>query len=163
MNTFFPRQGLPFLCAFLISIALLASCDKEKVFEQNCEINGGAWHKDSIVKFEINVVDTISFHNLYINITNTGEYMYRNLYVFLDVFSPEEGNNIRDTIECILADNAGKWLGSTAGNVINNQILFKRGIRFPLAGAYVFEFEQGMRTEALEHIIGVGLRVEKGG
>lgn len=163
MNTFFPGNGLPFLCVFLVGTALLVSCDEDKMFEQNSEIAEGAWHKDSTIKFEVNVQDTVSFHNLYINIANTGEYAYRNLFVFLDVFSPEGENNIRDTIECMLADNTGKWLGRKAGNVIHNRILFKRNIRFPHTGIYVFEFEQGMRTEALEHIIGVGLRVEKGG
>jgi len=63
----------------------------------------------------------------------------------------------------MLTDNAGKWIGNKEIGGIDNQILFKRNIRFPSAGTYLFKFEQGMRTDALEYINCIGLRVEKSG
>lgn len=131
------------------------------VFERNEQIPGAAWDADNKIIFETHIADTISLYDLYINIRNTGNFKYSNLYIFVDVFMPD-GRIERDTIECILADTQGKWLGkSGSGSVWDNHILFNRKTRFPKAGKYIFRFEQAMREKELEHIMDVGLRVEK--
>jgi gliding motility-associated lipoprotein GldH len=66
-----------------------------------------------------------------------------------------------DTLECILADEKGKWLGKGLGDIYDNQIPFKRNVRFPQAGTYVFEIQQGMRSDNIPLIMDVGLRIEK--
>lgn len=77
------------------------------------------------------------------------------------------GKYFRDTVECVLADERGKWLGDGSGDVFDNQILFKSDIRFPEAGSYVFEYEQAMRAgrnatmEVLPEVMDVGLKIEK--
>ena len=60
-----------------------------------------------------------------------------------------------------MADEKGKWLGTGVGDLYDNQIPFKRNVRFPLAGIYHFEIEQGMRLETTPLILDVGLRIEK--
>ncbi len=108
----------------------------------------------------MDVLDTVSLFNLFVNIRNTGNYKYSNLFLFVDVFQPE-GKIERDTIECILADSRGKWLGSSgSGSIWDNQILFNRKARFPGVGKYVFRFTQAMREKELEGIMDVGLRIE---
>lgn len=131
------------------------------VFEKNEKLPNGIWKTENKIFFETKISDTISLHNFYINIRNSGKYQFSNLYVFVDAFSPA-GKIQRDTIECILADAQGKWLGkSGSGSVWENQILFKKNVRFPKEGKYVFRFEQAMRAKELEHILDVGLRIEK--
>jgi len=71
------------------------------------------------------------------------------------------GKFSNDTLECVLADEKGKWLGTGLGDIYDNQIPFKRNVRFPMAGTYRFEIEQGMRTETVPLIMDVGLRIEK--
>jgi len=66
-----------------------------------------------------------------------------------------------DTIECLLADDSGKWLGKERGKMVDNRILFRRGIRFKLSGNYSFEFEQAMRDTDLNGIEDFGIRIEK--
>lgn len=146
---------------FLLAATFLCSCDSERVFEQNKAIPDATWNADHKVIFETYISDTISLYDLYINIRNSGNFKFSNLYIFVDVFMPD-GKIERDTIECILADAQGRWLGkSGSGSVWDNQILFNHKTRFPGAGKYIFRFEQGMREKELEHIMEVGFRVEK--
>ncbi len=131
------------------------------LFEKNLKLPDAVWNEENKIIFETNISDTISLHNFYINIRNSGDYQFSNLYVFVDIFSPDCKIQ-RDTIECILTDTQGRWLGkSGSGSVWDNHILFKKNVRFPKSGKYVFRFEQAMRTKELEHIMDVGLRIEK--
>jgi gliding motility-associated lipoprotein GldH len=83
-----------------------------------------------------------------------------NLYLFVTTTAPS-GHSVRDTVEVILADEKGKWLGSGLGDIWDLQQLYKQNVRFAQRGKYRFEYEQAMRTEKLPFVLDVGLRVEK--
>ena len=82
------------------------------------------------------------------------------MYIFLDTKYPNNSIS-RDTIECILADPSGKWLGDGSGDIWDNLILFKKNVRFKQIGTYKFRYEQAMRMPLLPMIMDVGLRIEK--
>ncbi len=136
------------------------SCDPDRVYEKNIRIPDGVWSYDNILSFEVMVEDTISLHNLYVNVRNTSLYPNSNLYLFITTFAPS-GDFVRDTFEVILADERGKWLGSGLGDIWDLQQVYKGNVRFAQKGKYTFEFEQAMRTEHLPFVLDVGLRVEK--
>lgn len=145
----------------LISLVLIFySCDPNHVFEQNIEIDEFAWNKDSIIKFEVDIRDTINPHNIYVNVRNTSRYKMQNLFLFIKTTSPI-GSELLDTFECYLADERGKWNGSGWGDIYDNQFIYKRNIRFPISGIYTFEYTQAMRTDYLEYISDIGLKIEK--
>ena len=136
------------------------SCDRNRVFEENKNIPENLWYINNKVTFDINITDTVSANNLYINVRNSGSYSYSNLFVFLTTYLPDNTAS-KDTLECTLADASGKWLGSGLGDIWDNKILFKRDFRFPQKGKYRFEMVQGMRINPLPLIADVGLRIEK--
>ena len=143
-----------------LTAILLISCDPNRVFEKNIRIPGGIWDRNNPVRFEVVVEDTITPHNLYINVRNTGMYPVSNLYLFVTTIAPS-GHTIKDTVQVILADERGKWLGKGLGDIWDNQKLYKEQVRFAQKGEYIFEYEQAMRLEKLPFILDVGLRVEK--
>lgn len=145
---------------FTSFVVMLLSCDPNQVFEQNREIEDFAWHKDSIIKFEVNISDTINPHNIYVNIRNTSRYEMQNLFLFIKTTSPN-GYELCDTFECYLADERGKWTGSGWGDIYDNQFIYKKNIRFPVSGVYTFKYLQAMRTDELEYISDIGLKIEK--
>jgi gliding motility-associated lipoprotein GldH len=145
----------------LFSIALLiTACDPARVYEKNIKIPDGIWHRDYIARFDLLVEDTINSHNLYVNVRNASLYPKSNLYLFITTIAPS-GHSVRDTVEIILADEKGKWMGSGLGDIWDLQQLYKENVRFAQRGKYSFEYEQAMRTEKLPFILDVGLRVEK--
>lgn len=146
--------------SFFALVFFISSCDQKRVFEKNTPISEGIWNMDEKPSFEIDVKDTISSHSFYINLRNSGAYPYSNIFVFVETLFPDS-SKARDTVECFLADNAGKWLGKGSGDIWDNQILFKKGVVFPRSGQYKFILQHGMRTDELKEIMDVGLRIEK--
>ena len=156
------KRILPFILSVLyfIFIFSLSSCDPDRVYEKNIEITDAVWDQQEKASFEVVISDTITPHNFYVNVRNADSYPYSNMYMFITTVFPDQKFS-RDTLECILADETGKWLGNGAGDIWDNQILFKRGVRFPATGKYVFTMEQAMRIDRLPFIMDVGLRIEK--
>lgn len=139
---------------------LSVSCQNVSVYDANIDIPNETWTLDSIATFKVNIVDTSSVHNILVNIRNTNDYPNSNLYLFIQTTSPT-GATLRDTLECILADDKGNWLGKGFGAIRDSQFPYKKYIKFPENGTYVFDIQQGMRTHSLKGIASIGLRVEK--
>ncbi|TAH42398.1 MAG: gliding motility lipoprotein GldH [Bacteroidetes bacterium] len=146
--------------SLLLYIFSLMACDSNAVFEKNIKLDDNRWYQENVIRLETEINDTISPMNLYINVRNASGYQFRNLFVFLTTTTPENTKS-RDTLELILADDAGKWLGEGMGDIWDNRILFKKNFQFPSAGKYTFELEQAMRVNPLPQIMDAGIRIEK--
>jgi gliding motility-associated lipoprotein GldH len=146
----------------LILLMLMTACDSKLVYDRSQQLNGAAWHRDSVLQFEVNIDDSLTFHNFYISIRNNTDYPYSNIFFFLETEFPN-GHITRDTLECILAARDGKWLGSGSGRLRDNMILLRGAMRFPLIGTYRFCLEQAMRDTLLSGIEDVGIRIEEAG
>ena len=150
----------------LLGFTLFAvSCDRYRVYEENIKIKDGIWNVHDTVFFNVDIADTVSPVNMYINVRIAGMYQFENLYMFVTTWFPN-GKSQRDTVECILADTRG-WLGNGLGDIWDNQILYRRRVQFPMTGKYIFAYEQAQRfgdkafIENLPFIMDLGLRIEK--
>jgi len=145
----------------LIAIAIIVvSCDRNKVYDDFVKIDDNVWNNKNIIKFEFEIEDTTSLHNVFINVRHANHYKYNNLWLFVKSSAPNGMTEI-DTVECVLADKSGKWSGDGLGDIWDKQIPWKLGVRFPVKGKYIVEYEQGMRSDNIEGIMDLGLRVEK--
>lgn len=136
------------------------SCDSDRIYEKNEEIEDHEWNADEAKVFQVLLEDTSGRYNVYVNVRNAGYYRYSNLFLFINTYLPT-GEMQRDTLECPLASPEGKWLGDGLGDIWDNRILFKSGVRFPLKGEYKFEIIQAMREDPLHGIMDTGIRIEK--
>jgi len=144
----------------VIVLFITLSCDSSRLFDHSVNLPPEGWHMDSTATFRIEVTDTIALSSFFINLRNNNDYSYRNFYLFLNTTFPD-GILARDTIELILADRTGKWLGKGFGRIRDNQIEVRTGLRFPQSGTYIFGIEQAMRDTLLTGIENVGIRIEK--
>ncbi len=145
---------------FILIAWITLSCDSNRVYERNIDFINENWHKDSILQFDLEILDSNAVYHVYLNNRISGAYKYSNLYLFVTTELPHNGK-LRDTIECVLADPNGKWLGKGYGNIWSNQIPYKKNIRFPYTGKYSIYLEQAMRDHELSHIASAGIRIEK--
>jgi gliding motility-associated lipoprotein GldH len=150
-------------CIFLIAF----SCNKSVVYSQYERFDEDkGWAKNFQPTFTFDNTDTTQLCNVYINVRNAESYPFRNLFMFLHTTDPK-GVKTTDTIECVLADEKGKWLGSGLGDLYDNSILFKKNTHFRQIGNYKFSFEQAMRygdknvIDPLPLIMDVGITIEK--
>ena len=144
----------------LMVIPLVISCDSKRFYEDNKKIEHGVWNRNEKIQFEAVIPDSLRGYDFYLNVRNDLDYPYANLYFFINTQSPS-GMSSKDTVECQLADYAGKWLGKGIGSVKFNRFLFQKNVRFRQPGKYIFELEQAMRVNDLKGIRDVGLRIEK--
>jgi len=146
------------LIVFFVLI-FMVSCDSNRYFEQNLELAKEQWIYNDAKNFSFEMMDTTSLFNFYVNIRNTNDYPFANLYVFINSEFPN-GETARDTIELQLAQVNGKWLGSGNGRYKYNQFILRKGMRFVQTGTYQFSIEQGMRKDTLIGISDIGIRLE---
>jgi len=72
---------------------------------------------------------------------------------------PGDSFNVRR--EFILANNAQGWLGSGMDDIYEHRIPFNTTPAPLKKGTYNFTLQQKMREDPLEHVLNVGIRVEK--
>lgn len=136
----------------------VVGCHSDVVFKDVKVISDSKWEKADNAVFEFDVVDTIQPIDFSILIENEISYEFCNLYLFLRTYYPNGGFS-QDTIQCLLADKRGEWLGK-GFNTKSNKFLLVNNLRFPQRGRYVFELEQAMRVEPLEGISRVGISID---
>jgi gliding motility-associated lipoprotein GldH len=153
------RMKTKLIVTILVSIVMMA-CNRNDVYFQYANVNPIGWSKDSLYGFDVEITDTISHYNVYVNVRNNGTYPYQNLWVFLSRTTPEKVIE-RDSIEFYLTDKRGKWLGSGLGSVHHMPVLYQQNVSFHKAGIYHYSLVQGMRDTLLMGINDIGIRVEK--
>jgi len=148
----------------LLLILGLMACDSSRIFEKNISINQNVWGLSQTPTFQFQNTDTIANANLFLNIRHTSQYPFSNLWTFVNTTSPKGSTSI-DTIECVLAQKDGKWLGSGLGDIWDFQTKIGT-IQLEEIGLYNFKVEQAMRhgnlakIENLPGVMEVGLRIE---
>ncbi|MDH3321881.1 MAG: gliding motility lipoprotein GldH [Flavobacteriaceae bacterium] len=152
---------------FFIFIIAISSCTKNMVYDQYQHIENGSWHKDSIVNFTVNSVDTISKNNIYINLRNNKDYEFSNLFLIVGIKFPNN-YQIVDTLEYEMTSPEGRFLGTGFSDVKENMLEYKTGVNFPVQGDYNISIQQAMRKTRniegliyLDGITDVGLQIEK--
>jgi len=149
---------------FFIAAALLVftGCSEPPVFQADVPIADESWDRAFKPKFSFTINDSVSKHDVYIDVRHSGDYPFSSLYVFVDLEGPG-GRAARDTVECLLSDPTGKWYGKGQGFIFADRyqahVLYKLGNRFPAAGEYTITLEQAMRTEKLPGVLDVGISV----
>lgn len=148
------------ITVMMVGIVLLSSCGSSPYFEENKTMENHTWNYNDPAVFEVEIDDTVSAFDFFLNLRVTKSYEFSNIYVFFTTNLPD-GHQTRDTVESVLAGPDGTWLGKVSGGLVENKILFKHNKRFPMAGKYTFTIEQAMRGEELNEVADVGLRLEK--
>ena len=123
-------KSFAFIGSVVSCFLLLNSCNSNRVFDENKKIEKANWNQNDPLIFLVNISDTTSPHNVYLNVRNAGMYPFSNLFLFINTHFPK-GQIDRDTVEVTLASPEGKWLGDGLGDIYDNRILFHRNVRFP--------------------------------
>lgn len=146
--------------SLLVFTLFLASCGKDVVYSEYKTFEAYEWHAKDKVKFELDMNDTQSLHNISLMIRHADDYPFSNIFLFVTTAYPD-GVVRRDTMEVMLANSKGEWQGDGAGDIFDLNVPIKKNVRFPLSGHYSFTFEQAMRTDPLPQIMDFGLEIRK--
>lgn len=149
----------------LLTLILLVSCDKKRVFDEYHSV-GKSWNKDTIVRFELPKLDTQKSYNLFLNLRGNNDYPYNNIFLIVSLQQPNK-KTVVDTLEYQMADPEGNLLGDGFTDVKESKLVYKEGMRF-MPGSYKVSIKQAVRQTGkvagvvqLEGITDVGFRIEK--
>ena len=144
------------LCIFLF----LVSCDTNKVFDLYKEVDDNGWKSSDTIffEFELHPYENVLYNTL-IGLRNNNDYLYANIFFFIDLEDPIGIHHI-DTLQYILANPDGKWLGSGVSEIKFNLFQFKEN-EIMQPGLYKYKIVHGMRDDVLIGIEDIGLRIEK--
>jgi gliding motility-associated lipoprotein GldH len=142
------------------TIVMFISCNNNVVFEDYKTFENQTWNADSSVIFSCSVSDTTCKNQIVIKVRHTIDYEFQNLFLFVK-------NEKIDTVELLLANKEGRWLGRGVGDVREVKVIYKKDAVFAEKGNFTFEIEQAMRygelekTQHLNKIKAIGLSIQK--
>ena len=141
-------------------VTVLSGCTDNTVYDKYQAVDKEGWSLDQDLRFSVDIDDTITPYDFYVDIRNTRDYAYSNLFLFITTTFPDKVER-RDTLECPLADLYGKWYGRQSSRHVDGRYLLHNHVIFPIKGTYTFQVSHAMRDTVLCGIKDVGLHVEK--
>ena len=144
---------------FLTSCSLIA-CSTVDVFEKNITIPKHEWSSSFKPEMVFDISDTVSRYNIFAVIRHTDAYRYKNIW--MNMYTQFPGDSVKkQKLDLRLATDDKGWLGSGMDDIFEHRILITDEPKFLRAGFYRFRLENIMREDPLEHVMNVGIRVEK--
>lgn len=144
----------------LIAIVVFSSCNSKVVYDDNQQVSQDAWKTNDKLYYEVDIKDTTQAYKLAINIRNTTDYPYSNIYFYLNTILPDGKVTKKDTIECYLAYPDGTWKGKGSSKMKDNRFWIAKNVKFDQVGKYIFELRQATTDSTLKGISDIGLHIE---
>lgn len=143
----------------LLLAFLVTSCQQPPVYSEFYSLPYQGWHQDSILSYDIQVLDSTASHEVLIVLRHTTQYPYQNLWLFVDEYA---GGLLlhRDTIEAVLADDFGRWLGKGI-NRYELPLCYSASYRFIQQKNNRITIQQGMRTPILVGLTDIGVIIKQ--
>ena len=156
------KSFLFFICtfAYLPICLLLSSCDKNRIMEENIQIEGHKWDYAAAKTFTADIKDTVQHYNIYVNLRHGFNFEWRNVWVKIETTFPD-GKQFERRVNLILSEPDGHWNGDCLGDNCDIQIPIQDNAFFPKIGKYTFKISQDMRINPLAYVKSVGMRVER--
>ncbi|WP_318641598.1 gliding motility lipoprotein GldH [Flavobacterium ardleyense] len=148
----------------LIAAVTLVSCDKSRVFDDFHSV-GSAWHRDSIVSYNLPKLDTTKSYDLFVNLRTSNKYPFSNLFLIVALEQPDGMTKV-DTLEYQMAEPDGTMLGNGFSDIKESKLYYKEKMKFK-SGKYRVQIKQAVRetgkVDGLQELPGiteVGFRIE---
>jgi gliding motility-associated lipoprotein GldH len=147
------RNLLIILCS-----VLLAGCQRGVIYTQFVELPQSGWDAQQAITFTPTITDTITDYQLQLTLRHNDRYPYQNMWMFVEIIQDSLLVQPIDTIECYLANERGEWQG---GGICQYELpmIYDNNYRFKNSGTYHISIKQGMRSEQLQGITAIGIKI----
>ena len=138
----------------------LFSCNENDEYSKYLFISQNRWALNDPLCFEL---DSVSFdinhrYDVSIEITHNVKYAYENLWLYIDQ-TLEDSILSRDTIECKLVNDAGRWIGTGNGATRQFSYKYKTNLKLDTVKQYKVCISHAMNDLQLKGIERIGLKV----
>ena len=144
---------------YLFLLAFIAACEQPPVIEKTVTLPSHQWAASYKPWITLEVNDTASLYNLFAVVRHGSAFGYNNLLMNYTYITPgDSAKTIR--VNLPLGDNK-HWFGDTLGEIIETRVKVNTGPVKLKTGNNIFVLQQVMPDDALQHILNVGVRIEK--
>ncbi|MBN2669681.1 MAG: gliding motility lipoprotein GldH [Bacteroidales bacterium] len=143
---------------FAALVLIFWSCSDNSIFKTQRVIDKKGWQIADTIRFNLPIQDASKPYNLLLDLNYKRLYPYQNIFLFVDVESPDN-KTYRDTIECILSTPNGHSLGKINGENVKQELVYRYNIKFDLQGTYKITLQQAMRDSVLPFFNSIGLKL----
>jgi gliding motility-associated lipoprotein GldH len=157
-------MGIKNSCILFSAVLLFLACDKKRVFDEYKSVGSG-WNKDSIVTFDLPVLDSTQQYNLFVNLRANDDYKFNNIFLIV-AMEQKNGFTKVDTLEYQMTNPDGSLLGDGFTDLKESKLFYKEKIQFK--GQFKVYIKQALRengkvpgVSVLDGITNVGFRIEK--
>jgi len=145
-------------CLILLTLYSFCSCTTIDLYEKTVSLPGHEWKSDYKPEFEFSISDTVSLYKVFFVIRHSEEYNFKNIWI--NLYSQQPSDTLRKAqYELQLATNEG-WLASGMDDIYEHRLPLTNPVKLR-AGKYKLITENIMREDPLEHVLNVGIRIEK--
>ncbi len=153
------RKGRSSILVAGIMLAVITlSCDRNTLFSENYRIDDRQWSMYDPARYTCSIGDTASTYNIDLSVRTSTDYPYRNMYLFIVTTFPS-GTTVTDTLQAMITDERGRWLGRGAGDLRELTIPYKTNVFFPEEGEYHFSVIHGMRDTLLKGVYDMAMTI----
>jgi gliding motility-associated lipoprotein GldH len=138
----------------------LAACSGGEVYSRFRHIENGKWRRDSQFVFTIDSLNPASgaAYKVFVELTTNRSYPYRDIWLQIDQTLTD--SLVRtDTLRLLLADEYGKWLGSSAGGLNHFSLPYRSFAPRDSVYNYRLTIRQAMDDNLLRGVEKVGIKV----
>ena len=148
---------------FLVPCSLfLTSClPTIDVFEKDVAIPQQQWQTSFQPQVTFTITDTAASYDVSLVVRHTDAYNFNNIWIKATVQQPGDSMTHSQRYNLVLANNEKGWFGTAMDDIYEHRVLIQPQTKFKKAGDYHFTLEQVMREDPLQHVLNVGVRVEK--
>lgn len=148
-----------YVIGVLVFIGLL-SCRQNEVYYEFATIPQHQWYESSEICFEVDSIqiDPSRKYNINLEISHNVQYAYKTLWLLID-HNLQDTIITRDTLECLLTDEMGKWKGSGNGPVRQISLQYKSEINLDTTKHKQICVRHAMQDFQLKGIERIGLKI----
>ena len=148
-----------YLLAAISSQLVASSCTSIDLYEKNISTPNQEWKSGFKPEFSFIIKDTAAQYQVYFIIRHTEKYNYNNIWI--NLYSQPPGDTLHKApYELQLANNEKGWLASGMDDIYEHRLKLTDAVNLR-AGEYKLRLENIMREDPLQHVLNVGLRIEK--
>lgn len=147
-------------CFGVLVILCLWSCKQQEVYYKFEPISQNQWDKGSELCFDLDsvTINPLQTYTINVEISHNIIYAYRTLWLYLDQ-TLQDNIIVRDTVECLLSNENGSWLGSGNGATRQLSFLYKTDISVDTTFQNQICISHGMQDLQLKGIEKIGLKI----
>ena len=140
--------------------SILMACQSPSE-QTNMKSVDGLWKAKATQEFPFVIEDSQNEKDLFLVVRNNNDYPYSNIRFIVNLAEGNGKNKTIDTVNYLLAQPNGEWLGSGFGETKEVQFQYKLNHKFPKNGPYKITISQAMRNDNLPGIEDIGIKIEQ--